>query len=50
MALEDIKKMLFSVYGITSENDNTKKQGCYINGKWLSIENVIKIIRQHCDD
>ena len=38
MMIEKIIKSIIDYYGESTD------RGCYINGKWLSIEQIIKII------
>jgi hypothetical protein len=46
---EEIKKALCRYYRLENEKDCRAEQGCYLNGRWLSIKNVIEIIEQICD-
>ena len=43
MTIEEIKERLYEVYEIEEEY-NDEEKGCYINGRWLSIENIIKAL------
>lgn len=45
MELEDIKNVLYEYYEI--ESDSEAEIGCYINGKWLSIADVLEIIERY---
>ena len=45
MSIEEIKKILYKVYQIDEEYGDEEK-GCYLNDKWLSIENIIKILEK----
>lgn len=41
--VKSIKESLYKHYHITSDGDC----GTYINGKWLSVDNVIRIIEEN---
>lgn len=43
MSIEEIKEMLYKAYEIEEEYGDEEK-GCYLNDKWLSIENIIKVL------
>lgn len=45
MSIEEIKKILYKVYQIDEEYGDEEK-GCYLNDKWLSIENIIKALER----
>lgn len=47
MELEDIKEALYNYYEIEDDEDYNVDCGCFINGKWLSIEDVLKIIKDN---
>lgn len=47
MELEDIKKALYNYYGIDEENEDEILCGCFINGEWLSIAEVLKAIEEY---
>lgn len=46
MDIEEIKEILMNHYGIESENDYDYECGCYINGEWLSISDVIYLLER----
>ena len=41
LSIEEIKEILVNAY---DEWD----RGCYINGRWFSIEAIIEILKKHC--
>lgn len=45
MTIEEIKKILYKAYNIEEEYWDQEK-GCYLNDKWLSIENIIKVLER----
>lgn len=45
MTIEEIKKILYKAYNIEEEYGDEEK-GCYLNDKWLSIENIIKVLER----
>lgn len=47
MSIEEIKEILYKVYQIDEEYGDEEK-GCYLNDKWLSIENIIKALERGC--
>lgn len=47
MDIEEIKEILMNHYEIESENDYDYECGCYINGEWLSISEIIRIIKKY---
>jgi len=40
MSIEEIKEILINYY------EDTDK-GCFINGKWLSIDEIIKVLKRY---
>lgn len=47
MNIDEIKEVLMNYYDIEDENDYDFECGCYINGKWLSLKDIIKIIEKY---
>lgn len=45
MNIEEIKKILYKTYNIEEEYGDEEK-GCYVNDKWLSIENILKVLEK----
>ena len=44
MTIEEIKEILFNAYEI--EDDYDEQCGCFVNGKWLSIKDIIDILEK----
>ena len=44
LTMEDLEKILCKVYG-TSEYD--RESGCYHNGKWFSIDNILEVVSDY---
>lgn len=40
MTIEEIKQILINYYGDI-------ERGCYVNGKWLSVEEIIKLLEKN---
>jgi hypothetical protein len=40
--IDEIKEILYQAYNIEDESDG--EYGCFINGKWLSINDIIEAI------
>lgn len=38
LSIQELEKILISTYG----NDD-RSRGCYVNGKWLSIDDILSI-------
>ncbi len=47
MSIEEIKEILYRAYDIDEEYADEEK-GCYVNDKWLSIENILKVLERNC--
>ncbi len=47
MTIEEIKEILYRAYDIDEEYADEEK-GCYVNDKWLSIENILKVLERNC--
>lgn len=47
MSIEEIKEILYRAYEIEEEYGDEEK-GCYLNDKWLSIENILKVLERNC--
>ncbi len=43
MNIDEIKNILYKYYQV---DDEDAEKGCYINGKWLSIKNIIDILKE----
>lgn len=43
--IEKIKNILYTYFDIEEDFDDNNK-GCYINGKWLSIKNILEILEE----
>lgn len=47
MNIDEIKEVLMAYYDIEDEDDYDFECGCYINGKWLSLKDIIDIIERN---
>lgn len=47
MNIEEIKEILYRAYQIEEEYGD-EERGCYLNDKWLSIENILEILERNC--
>lgn len=47
MSIEEIKEILYRAYDIDDEDDYTKECGCFVNGVWLSIKDVLDILKEN---
>lgn len=43
MSIDEIKEILYSYYDIDEEYADDEK-GAFINGKWLSIKDIIEVL------
>ena len=43
MSIEEIKKILMRYYDLDADE---LEKGCYINGKWFSIDAIIEILKR----
>lgn len=49
--MESIEEILKKAYDIEDDNDRySMESGCYLNGEWLSIQNIIDTINDNIDD
>lgn len=46
LSIDEIKEILIEHYGLEDENDYDYECGCYINGKWLSISEIVDILNK----
>ena len=46
MSIEEIKELLYKHYDIDEEYGEDEV-GCFINGKWFSIKNVLQVIKEN---
>ncbi|MCQ2348943.1 MAG: hypothetical protein MJZ98_00515 [Paludibacteraceae bacterium] len=46
--MEVIQEKMYEHYNVTSDYD--KESGCYHNGRWFSINEVMNIIEEALDD
>lgn len=46
MDIQEIKNILYRYYEIEEDYDDENK-GCYLNDKWLSINNIIKLLEKY---
>lgn len=42
MSIDEIKDILYRYYDIDEDGD----KGCYVNGNWLSINEIINILEE----
>lgn len=45
MSIEEIKEILYRAYDIDEEYGE-EERGCYVNGKWLSIKDILEILEE----
>lgn len=45
LTMEEIEEILVSVYG---ESEYARTSGCYADGAWLSIENILSELSYSC--
>lgn len=45
MTIEEIRKILYKAYRIEEQYGDEEK-GCFVNDRWLSIENIIRYLER----
>lgn len=46
LSIDEIKEILYNYFDIDEEYADDEK-GCFINGKWLSIGEIIKVLEKY---
>ena len=46
MSIEEIKEKICEAYGLDKDDEYDMECGCYVNGKWLSIRNILDALER----
>ncbi len=46
MTFEEVKEILYNAYDIEEDYDYNAQCGCYVGDNWLSIENVLDLLKK----
>lgn len=47
LTIEEIKEILFNAYDIENGDDYNAECGCYVGGKWLSVNDILELLEKN---